>query len=44
MVPQDLDAFDLRLSAGLVLVEEVSAEQHHVHPLLLLGIKKYRIC
>mgnify|MGYP001263183314 CR=1 FL=1 len=35
MIPQYLHAFDLRLSAGLVLVEEVAPEQHHVHLLLL---------
>ena len=35
MIPQDLHALDLRLSAGLVLVEEVAPQQHHVHLLLL---------
>ena len=34
MVPQDLDALDLRLSAGLVLVEEVAPQEDHVHLLL----------
>ena len=34
MVPEYLDTLDLRLSARLVLVEEVAAKQHHVHLLL----------
>ena len=34
MISQDLDTLDLRLSARLILVEEVAAEQHHVHLLL----------
>ena len=30
-----LDTLDLRLSARLVLVEEIAAKQHHVHLLLM---------